>query len=75
MLQYVAYAKLIISTNRRRLDGTLLDGRQGVSGRCSGSSWRYITKCDTLSWFDLKNQILHYCQGKHGGISDAWELF
>ena len=48
MRQYVAYGKLIISTNRRRSDG-----RHGVSGRCSGSSWRCITKCNTLSWFDL----------------------
>ena len=53
MRQYVAYAKLITSTNRRRSDGTPLDERQGVSGRRSGSSWRCITKCDTLSWFDL----------------------
>ena len=53
MRQYVAYAKLITSTNRRRSDGTLLDGRHGVSRRRSGSSWRCITKCDTLSWFDL----------------------
>ena len=51
--QYVAYAKLITSTNRRRSDGTHLDGRHGVSGRCSGSSWRCITKCNTMSWFDL----------------------
>ena len=53
MRQYVAYAKLITSTNRRRSDGTPLDGRHGVSGRHSGSSLRCITKCDTLSWFDL----------------------
>ena len=52
MRQYVAYAKLITSTNRRRSDGTLLDGRHGVSRWRSGSSWRCITKCDTLSWFD-----------------------
>ena len=49
----IAYAKLITSTNRRRSDGTLLDGRHGVSGRRSGSSWPCITKCYTLSWFDL----------------------
>ena len=30
-----------------------LDGRHGVSGRRSSNSWRCITKCDTLSWFDL----------------------
>ena len=53
MRQYVAYAKLITSTNRRRSDGTLLDWRHGVSGWRSGSSWRCITKCDALSWFDL----------------------
>ena len=39
MRQYVAYAKLITSTNRRRRsDGTLLDGRHSVSGRRTGSS-------------------------------------
>ena len=48
-----AYAKLITSTNRRHSDGTLLDGRHGVTRQRSGSSWRCITKCDTLSWFDL----------------------
>ena len=53
MRQYVAYAKLITSTNRRRSDGTPLDGRLGVSGLCDGSSWRCITKWDTLSWFGL----------------------
>ena len=53
MRQYVAYAKLITSTNRRRSDGTPLDGRHGISGLCDGSSWRCITKCDTLSRFDL----------------------
>ena len=76
MRQYAAYAKLITSTNRRRSNGTLL-GLHGVSGRRSGSSWRCITKCDTLSWFDQPDfyQILHYCQGKQGGISDVWELF
>ena len=40
-------------TNRRRSDGTLLDGRHGISGLYDGSSWCYITKCDTLSWFDF----------------------
>ena len=53
MRQYVAYGKLITSANRRRSDGTHLDGRHGVSGRRSSSSWRCITKCGTLSWFDL----------------------
>ena len=53
MRQYVAYGKLITSANRRRSDGTPLDGQHGVSGRRSSSSWRCITKCDTLSWFDL----------------------
>ena len=53
MRQYVAYAKLITSANRKRSDGTPLDGRHGVSGRCRGSSWSWTTKCDTLSWFDL----------------------
>ena len=38
--------------NRRRSDGTLLDGRHGISELCDGSSWRCITKCDTLNWFD-----------------------
>ena len=52
MRQYVAYGKLITSANRRRSDGTALDGRHGVSGRRCSSSWRCITKCDTLSWFD-----------------------
>ena len=51
MRQYVAYAKLIITTNRRRSDGMPLDGRHGVSGRRSGSSWSCITKYDSLSWF------------------------
>ena len=53
MRQYVAYGKLITSANRRRSDGTPLDGRHGVFRRRSNSSWRCITKCDTLSWFDL----------------------
>ena len=53
MRQYVAYGILITSANRMRSDGTPLDGRHGVSGQCSSSSWRCITKCDTLSWFDL----------------------
>ena len=52
MRQYVAYARITL-TNRRRSDGTLLAGRHGNSGVCDGSSWRCITKCDTLSWFDL----------------------
>ena len=30
MRQYVAYGKLITSANRRRSDGTHLDGRHGV---------------------------------------------
>ena len=38
MRQYVAYAKLITSTNRWRSDGTPLGGRHGVSGLCDGSS-------------------------------------
>ena len=38
MHQYVAYAKLITSTNCRCSDGTPLDGWHGVSGQCSGSS-------------------------------------
>ena len=53
MRQYVAYGKLIASANRRRSDGTPLDGRHGVSRQCSSSSWRCITKCDTLGWLDL----------------------
>ena len=53
MRQYVAYAKLITSTNRRRSDGTLIDERNGISVQCDGSSWPYITKSDTLSGFDL----------------------
>ena len=53
MRQYVAYAKGITLTNRRRSDGTLLAGWHGISGLCDGSSWRCITKRDTLSWFDL----------------------
>ena len=40
-------------TNRRRSDGTPLDGRHGISGLCDGSSWRCIAKRDRLSWFDL----------------------
>ena len=51
MRQYVAYGKLITSANRRRSDGTPLDGRHGVSRGRSSSSWRCITKCDT-SRFD-----------------------
>ena len=58
MSQYVAYAKLITSTNRRRSDGTPLDGRHGVSGQCSGSSRCCITKCDTLSRFDLTGSCI-----------------
>ena len=53
MCQYVAYVKGITLTNRRRSDETLLAGRHGISGLCDGSSWRCITKRDTLSWFDL----------------------
>ena len=40
-------------TNRRRSDGTPLDGRHGISELCDGSSWRCITKHDRLSWFGL----------------------
>ena len=40
-------------TNRRRSDGTPLDGRHGISGLCDGSSWWCITKRYRLSWFDL----------------------
>ena len=54
MRHYVAYAKLITSANRRRSDGTPLDGRNGISGRRSGSSCRCITKYDTLSWFAIR---------------------
>ena len=51
----------------------LLDGRHGVSGRRSGSSWLYHEVWYIeLVWF---YQILHYCQGKQGGIGDVWELF
>ena len=53
MRQCIAYAKWITLTNRRRSDGTLIAGRHGISDLCDGSSWRCITKCDTLSWFDL----------------------
>ena len=54
MRQYVAYGKLITSANRRRSDRMRLDGRHGVSGRRTGSVVvRCITKCETLSWFDL----------------------
>ena len=35
-------------TNRRRSDGTPLDGRHGISGLCDGSGWRCITKCVTM---------------------------
>ena len=38
MRQYVAYAKLITSTNRSRSDGTPLDGRHGISGLFESSS-------------------------------------
>ena len=38
-------------TDRRRSDGTPLDGRHGISGLCDGSSWHCITKFYTLSWF------------------------
>ena len=37
-------------TNRRRSDGTHLDGRHGICGLCDGSSWHCIMKWDTLSW-------------------------
>ena len=53
MRQYVAYGKLITSANRKRSDGAPLDGLHGLPGRRSNSSWRFITKSDTLSWFDL----------------------
>ena len=53
MRQYVAHGKLITSAIRRRSDGTPLDGRHGVSGRRSSSSWRCITKCDTLIIIEL----------------------
>ena len=39
-------------TNRRRSDGMRLDRRHGICGLCDGSSWHYITKWDTLTWFD-----------------------
>ena len=52
MRQYVAYAKWLTSTNRRRSDGTPLDGRHGICGLCDGSGC-CITKWHTLSWFDL----------------------
>ena len=39
-------------TNRRRSDGTHLDGRHGICGLCDGSSWHCIAKWDTLSWLD-----------------------
>ena len=47
MHRYVAYAKLITSTNRSS-DETPLDGRHGVSGRCSGSSWRCVIQNKNL---------------------------
>ena len=68
MRQYVVYAKLITSTNLRRSDGTPLDGWHGVSGRRSGSSWRCITKCDTLSWFDLTRFLTA------ARVRDGWYL-
>ena len=74
MRQYVAYVKLIISTNHRCSDGTPLDGQHGVSGWRSGSSWHWITKCDTLSWFD-QSDFASYCEGKQEEIGDVWELF
>ena len=40
-------------TNRRRSDGTHLDGQHGISELCDGSSWWCITKRDRLSRFDL----------------------
>ena len=40
-------------TNRRRSDGTPLDGRHGISELCDGSSWRCITKRDRLNWLGL----------------------
>ena len=46
--------------NRRRADGTPLDGRHGISGLCDGSSWRCITKCDTLSWTSWFN-LTRFC--------------
>ena len=51
MRQYVVYAKMNRLTNRRRSDGTHLDGRHGICGLCDGSSRHCITKRDTLSWF------------------------
>ena len=63
MRQYVAYAKWITVTNRRRSDGTPSDRRHGISGLCDGSSWRW--SCP----------ILYYCQGKQAGIDDVWEIF
>ena len=53
MRQCVALCEMNHLTNRRRSDGTRLDGRHGISELCDGSSWRCITKRDRLSWFGL----------------------
>ena len=50
MRQYVAYGKLfklITSANRRRSDVTPLDGRHGVSGRRSSSSYTGSSSSNT----------------------------
>ena len=58
-------------TNRRRSDGTLLDGRHGSSELCDSSSLRCIT-CDTLSWFDLTRfRTTVRGQGKQAGTGDV----
>ena len=72
-------------TNRRRSDGTPLDVRHGISGLCDGSSWRCITKCDTLSWFDhtrfrttvrvsKQEQVMFESSSKNRKSWNGWQL-
>ena len=73
-------------TNRRRSDGTPLDGRHGISELCDGSSWRCITKRDRLSWFGLtrfrttvrvskQEQVNNVTfAAKESSVTPSWEL-
>ena len=55
-------------TNRRRTDGTRLDGRHGIYGLCDGSSWRCITK-EGLNW---PNASLHICTRNESAEEVRW---
>ena len=72
-------------TNRRRSDGTHLDGWHGISELCDGSSWRCITKRDRLSWFGLirfrttvrvskQEQVMFESSSKSRKSWDEWQV-